>query len=555
MVPSIHGVAPKASFLGLPQELRDQIYHLYFKVEGGYMHDGEADKLVRADGSSIEISLRYVCRSIAWETRNCALSLNSITFSPVCRDDWRSQALSLTHILGFQSTLRLEMLCRLGNLLTSEMFESPSPEYAQYMPIIEAHVAEQLAREESRPRPRHHPRHVQFYWSQEFKEGLRDVFPIGGFRMDGRDNTVACNRTVLHLLRLLAEKHPVPFSGAIEEILPGWNDSHSLGDFLEIGFDSWAVPSLTETVDNWKNFQIERPLESFGQSYAHGGHDLDYHGPQYRYTQKFFFSATAMAIKFLKQTTQYQRRLIQTIVLNEDKAAIGNPQSHVLGLIPFCKENPKLQIEHRVNVWANMLVGGENLSNSCMAFTIESPWDPEDDGYPQAHQTSTGSAVRSFAFWIMQTLEVVKDGMPPQSYTMIFDGGPDLNHATETFTKLFKPIVTWLTLKTDCVQRGIFAPPESQQYPFTTTNSAEGFTAAHNRTSTIQCNFTLDQPWDYQTITKDLMIQETEKLDWTGVLWQIDEDLPDCWDVSTSKLDWVDIRLEYYDLERLRHGS
>ncbi|KAF5675545.1 hypothetical protein FHETE_2542 [Fusarium heterosporum] len=557
MVASIQGLTPKASFLGIPQELRDQIYHHYFKVEGGYTHDGAIDKIVRADGNSIDISLRYVCRSIAWETRNCALSLNSITFSPVCRDDWRSQALRLTHILKFQSILRVEMLFRLGHLLTGDMFESPSPEYAQYMPVIEADVAAELAREVTRPRPRPHPSLEHFSRCQKLKEGYPTLLPIGEFRMTVFDNTVSCNRTVVYLLRLLAEKHPAAFSEAIEEVFPGWADSHSVQDFLNIGFDHWAVPSNAEMVEIWKVFQFQIPWECSYKPYVLDENHPHYHGPKYRYTQKYFFSATAMAIRFLKQLPQCQRRLIQLLILNEDKAATGNPQSHIFGLIPFCKENPKLQIEHRVNVWTNMLVAGEELTSSRMAFVIEWPPDPEDDSIRRSHQTPGHSAAVHFAYWVLHTLAAIEDGMPAQSYKLLFDGGPDLNHATETFTKLFKLIIAWLTLNTDCVKHGILAPPGSHQYPFTTSSSTEGLASVYNRSSVIQCNFYLDQPWDFEAIANGYAMKRTtlRELGLSGLSWLSQRHLPDCWDVSTSKLDWVAIRLEYYDLEKLCDSS
>jgi hypothetical protein len=66
---------PKAAFLDLPLELRQQIYHDYFKVDGGYVYDGDSDKLVQANGQPINISLRYTCRSVAAETKPFPLVL------------------------------------------------------------------------------------------------------------------------------------------------------------------------------------------------------------------------------------------------------------------------------------------------------------------------------------------------------------------------------------------------------------------------------------------------------------------------------------------------
>lgn len=86
---------PRSRFLDLPLELREQIYHHYFRADGGYVYDGTTDTLTQIDDKPVDIALRYACRSVAHETREYLFQLNPIKFSTVYRDDWQDIAGSL----------------------------------------------------------------------------------------------------------------------------------------------------------------------------------------------------------------------------------------------------------------------------------------------------------------------------------------------------------------------------------------------------------------------------------------------------------------------------
>ncbi|KAG4253404.1 hypothetical protein FPRO03_07364 [Fusarium proliferatum] len=204
MSPMASSVVPRASLLGLPLELRDQIYYYYFKADGGYVSDG--DKLLQASGQTVQISLILACRSIASETRHLPFTLNPITFST-----------------------------------------EPSPEYSQYMPIVMEEVAEFIRIWDRRNELSTEVRNSRaFVDAQQFGDGAGSRVGVPSIRLRGDDSTVALKRTRSYLLRQLADKHPAEFSQAIEEILPGWNDSHSIDEFFNLGFDSWAMPTRSE---------------------------------------------------------------------------------------------------------------------------------------------------------------------------------------------------------------------------------------------------------------------------------------------------------------------
>ena len=93
---------------------------------------------------------------------------------------------------------------------------------------------------------------------------------------------------------------------------------------------------------------------------------------------------------------------MHTIILNETKIAASRPEHHARGLIPFCRENPKLQIERHIVVSASQspIRGGGNV------------WDMSD-------------CFRETMLWIEAALELSTLGMPAQSFTLVINVGPD----------------------------------------------------------------------------------------------------------------------------------
>ena len=81
-------MAVKANLLSIPAEVREQILHHYFRVDGGYIYDGDSDCLKTAVGNHpIDLALLYTCRTVANEARHLPLSLNAIKFITLHRHD------------------------------------------------------------------------------------------------------------------------------------------------------------------------------------------------------------------------------------------------------------------------------------------------------------------------------------------------------------------------------------------------------------------------------------------------------------------------------------
>ncbi|KAF5968495.1 hypothetical protein FBULB1_10709 [Fusarium bulbicola] len=443
-------VVPRASLLGLPLELRQQIYHEYFTVDGGFAYHGDSGKLVQANNQPIELSLRYACRAIAHGTGQYPFTLNVITFSTLHRQDWGKQAIWADYIVDHHAYFQDAMLFRLKRRITLEMYKDPDPKYSQYIPAIRKELARSMASWD-RTRDTIPDDAEESEDSRAFRT-LRELRsqPATSGRWWGStlishsstDKTIFFSRGADYLLRQLAEKDPREFSQAIGEILPGWTDSHSVSDFFNLTFDPWTIPSEDEVKVKLEELQLSSVWET-----SASWHQLDfkvpgYTGPEYRYQRKTRFSAAAVAIKFLGQISRQQRLCISDLILNEDRNAISSSECHVLGLIPFFRENPKLKIEHRFNLWRNILPKSARLSFMDIAVEDQGGLDLQDwPEIPQSHQTRPDSFAQAVTNIIMHISKALTEGLPSTSYSLTIEGDPDLNHSTEFFSTTMKPYI------------------------------------------------------------------------------------------------------------------
>ncbi|KAG5801429.1 hypothetical protein H9Q74_014045 [Fusarium xylarioides] len=448
----------------------------------------------------------------------------------------------MDHHTSFQNA----MLTRLKRRITPEMYEDPHLKYSQYMPAIRKDLARSMA---SWDRTRDTaPDDAEDSEDSHAFKALRELRsqPATSGRWRGSrvisqsrtDKTIFFSRAADYLLRQLAEKDPREFLQAIGEVLPGWADSHSVLEFFNLAFDPWATPSVDEVKDKLEVLQLSSLWETSDRWYQLREKLPGYTGPEYRYQQKIRLSAAAVAIKFLGQISQQQRIHISKLVLNEDRKAISSPECHVLSLIPFFRENPKLIVEHRLNLWRYVLPKSVGLG--CFDFALDDQgldlqgWDD----IPQTHQARSHEIAIGVTNIIMHISKALTEGLPARSYSLTIEGDPDLNHSTGFFSTTMKPCIVWLTAHSDCVAQGLLLPPEHCNYPFDTRNSGK-------ETTILRSNFTLDQPWNY-----DQIIEDSE----CDIIGRSLESIMNCYggfepkivDVSTDILDWMEIKRENF---------
>ncbi|KLO90374.1 uncharacterized protein LW93_5836 [Fusarium fujikuroi] len=155
-----------------------------------------------------------------------------------------------------------------------------------------------------------------------------------------------------------------------------------------------------------------------------------------------------------------------------------------------------------------------------------------------------------FVSFIMHFSEALKEGLPPDSYTLTVGGYPDMNHTTKIFPECMKPYIAWLTAHTDFVAQGLIAPSTHHDYPFPTRTSAQGVAPVSETSAIIQCDFTLDQPWQWGKNYNESGVSgilDAEELCISSLDFGSDDDLH----ATTNLLDWERVQEDCFEIEEL----
>ncbi|KAJ3530883.1 hypothetical protein NM208_g9123 [Fusarium decemcellulare] len=539
-------MSSKTHFLALPYEVRHQIYQHYFMVDGGYVYDGDSEKLVTADGQPIDLSLMYACHSIADDTKHIPLSLNPITFSTVCREDWRDQAGGLEFIMGYHHQLQSDIIFELVRFMTPEMYYRLGLKFPEAMPDIRSDLTGRRDMIEEYQGPRD----LSFYRSRKYKERLTCPYDFKGImrstRYDGLQWIWGVTRSSIsgalgYTLRLLAEKHPVEFGEVVDKALPGWLDSHSSDEFFDPPFDLWAIPSLSEVAAVGHQLQalsFWNRLDSWHHTEQH-----DAAGTGNRCREKLYFSAAAIAIRFLNLLPQHQRLHVRNIIINEDRLAVGHPEGHALGLIPFCRENPRLKVERRVNLWRNLLLRTAVLGPCDAIYLVEG--DPSHYFDRERSKLNHVSVNNELALWGFHAREVMDEGMPAGSFTFVLDGEPDLNLSYDIFDGVVHQGVAWAKAYSEGFSRGLFPNPDRYLSRRSLATVIRGIEHLIGGASFIRSNFDIGQPWDYEKL-----IEAHKDLPSSAWRNQLMASQAPYFDTSSPILDLTEAMLEFFEQQK-----
>lgn len=393
--PAQANMPSEPSFLGIPRELRDQIYVHYVTTRDGYVYNFHSNKLALANpehpGINIDLALKLTCKQIATEMGGLALRYNTVTFSTVYSDELRSRAARFHYL---RSSLSLELASFL--YYDGNSPNTPKPYFTQ--PVVDQVV---------RSYPFMKPLLQKFLDDEE--NGPWDIAPYMWLRArrppcDSEDaGTFSEIKAYLRLNRTWGVV-PSLFRQAIKHTLqvavdhgcfatpavpaarrPTYSPSRLLA--LDAMFPSWSIPGEDELVNlahpfapgsNYDGYcMCDNSWCAFRREFLEAGF---WEAPQFRYNDgqpddpgtgregnqgKYRFSAAAAAVKFLSSCPV--RMHLRSIRLLEDKLAVAYPESHAQGLIKFCIENPRLHVERRVDLWRNVFQSGDD----------EVPWLPE----------------------------------------------------------------------------------------------------------------------------------------------------------------------------------
>ncbi|KAF6803476.1 hypothetical protein CSOJ01_10893 [Colletotrichum sojae] len=492
-------------FLRLPREIRDMIYEEYFRLDGGYLCDTDAflkGSLSTSSGEPVDLSLVYTCKMVAEETEygNVALGFNTVTFTTLYSPEHGELALFFRKLMmdgvGFIKAAMLNSACHQP---TESSVSKLKSRYPQFAPLLHR---------------------------------LKPEDPVTGHdllsRVDFRGGSYGEAPSLYHefvdeTLRTAAEDPKA--SLAVRDFVVPWNLYCERNDAPPPGLEEYQRRRLRsgfEIIDNHSQFW-EIPSPS----------DMDELIRLTKYTvsavcpeveTKYRFSAAAVAIYFLKNMSPNVCRHLRRLVLLEDKRSLCYPESHALGLIPFCQKYPKLNIERRARLWTNVFLQGVEYDGM-----MERQWIREYRQAPQGDLFSI-NITPTVAPWVIEASRLAKAGMPPGSFSLLLESAGANELATEIFESVVHKDIAWQEAWMTCSEMMLPFPPHlvSQEgreslrhaswnlllpggvvYPF--ENLARAMRDIVEGKSVVRCDFHPGTPWDVGPIVEQHKYWNEEK--------------------------------------------
>jgi hypothetical protein len=371
------------SLFDLARELRVIVWFYSFAEKGGYIY--EDSKLRTANHQQINISLLLVSRAVHAEAKEIPFQANGITFTS-------------TSIVERQVTARATLFNRaylerqdirgwLVNQCRGCITDANRVEVEQKFPSSHR-LLEYLT---SEPPSRHMILNYPQDWSQ----------------------TPSIHHECIAYFLQQMSRHP-NFRRLASKALYEWHPDMSITlwshlkelESPKLDAKPWDIPSREEV----------RALEK-----AVGMEDH----PCYTNTMKWSFSAASQCIRFLNSLPKFKRESARRLILWDQYIGAGSASSHVLGLVPFALENPRLRIEHHVGLWWNVLAGSSKCTefrhytdlvkrlrcNACRAAAAG--WLSED--CVPRWQVSEAITV-----WIQEAKRAFEEGLPQGSFEIFF---------------------------------------------------------------------------------------------------------------------------------------
>lgn len=138
------------------------------------------------------------------------------------------------------------------------------------------------------------------------------------------------------------------FSDAVKDVMTYQEyRGAEVAERLALNILPWDIPTNSE-LDKLE--AAVGPFQAYGANPA-PDESKTYYAVLLERQLKFFFSPAAASTRFLKSLPRETRTQIRSIILNENYRAVAEPECHAKALVPFFRENRRLRIERRVDLW------------------------------------------------------------------------------------------------------------------------------------------------------------------------------------------------------------
>ncbi|KAF5987533.1 hypothetical protein FBULB1_1922 [Fusarium bulbicola] len=464
-------------FLGLPPELRRIVYEFYYTTADGYSLQPISRKLAVANGTPIDLSLMYTCRLIAQETRDLPLSFNNITVSTVYDPELRPWAGRFDCLLFAQFRKQISLVLLLGDsFLTEEMWVRIEQAFPWFVP----HLRDALHQQ---PRELHQIDLRDFRcWT--FSDSFK--YSTEPFRRWSYGMSALC-QALEFTLRTLAQTPTEQFDRIVEYELLDWEHSGSdrLLNFLDQCFKPWDLPHADVLAKMGRRFGDDHLWPTLG-AWAPNEDETK------EYLAKFRISAASAARDWLNKLPANKRMCIRRLVIIEDYPSVGRQECHAAGLVPFCKENPQLRVNHQVNmlnvIFSRALL---NRSRSFQSLELYAGHEIGADAFDQANRV----LFYEIAEWLAEIVSLPEAGMPNESYTFTLDGEP----IAFICSRIFQEIVLRKEAMRLTIERSLPSlDPEVRLYMGLELHRGHGnaFAQLIDNSSFIKANFDPGQLWN-----------------------------------------------------------
>ncbi|TIC93696.1 hypothetical protein CH35J_009698 [Colletotrichum higginsianum] len=497
-------------FFHLPAEIRGMIYRDYVAVEGGYVCDTDAfikGKLKQADGQPICIALILTCKCVAEEMYGLALRVNPITFSTLCGDpDLRYLAQRFDHLVHDVMDHRREYINHVWMRVSKEGYTKLRALHPHFPMLLDRLQNGQRLPLFTMCGPNGEPASAV---RQFLEDMMKEAASSNPHRLERRFLS-SLHHTLGGLERLALT------TASYEASLEPWNIVWP-DEMDELSIFAYGFTGLPPMLPRPETGEADR--------------------------SEWRFSAAATAIHFLKSLPDTVRCHLRKLVLLEDKQAAPFQESHGLGLIPFCKENPLLRIERRVSLWNNAF--HESRSST---FLFETPQDQYERLIRLDKNSLDSSLVTaSVAPWIMEALALAPAGMPASSFSLLLDGNPLPQLCTSIFQSVVQRDLCWQSAMLEAVKHNGISDDGTMLYFMSGSDKGEfgwkGLPQAMkdiaSGNSIVRFNFDIGEPLDPTRLV-------FEHQNWTWGTWiekWHERDIM-CWETEPPLPSWRDILKE-----------
>ncbi|KAL8668323.1 MAG: hypothetical protein Q9168_007045 [Polycauliona sp. 1 TL-2023] len=434
-------------FLHLPRELRDAIYQCYVYEEEGYHYDTETSRLRAAGNRPIDLALMYTCSTVAREMHHLALRTNLLHFTTsqfpshternkAARFDW---ALQRIHHCRQRALWRLHEEPGFHHYRFTNADAEIALRYPQFKPLLDL--------SDGIERRTYYQKNAIIAEAGEGGYGSTWGQPDSVFRDFQTYILETLSRSGAHHLEALARSYDERLASDPDPSYQWYEGAPFLrSPLVHSGPQSWTLPSQDQLaqIETILGPSSEEQLRLARLDVWLTSGDRPYPpflvGDQPWDRVRWRFSAAATAIDFFKSVSHETCLGIHKIVLHEDRPSVAHPECHARGLIPFCRQNPQLHIERRVNIWRVLFVRENSGHLQSREFTHERTerldmmsLQDEAAKVESYDQYAALSIPIVFGRWITEAEALSANGMPARSFSLVFDGDPAPDQASAIF--------------------------------------------------------------------------------------------------------------------------